>query len=349
MMSNSNAPFDSIFKDVLAVVDPIIWSEAKRFLRSLSAGLALSLDDIVQEGRIALMGALPHYDYDKSRGGIRSFVRRTVRNAFCALNYAARAQRRQPRTVVEDEDGTQRHVRLPVESIEASEGRIDPEDAGEGPEQLAIIGEMEERINVLRLRLLVELDDRERAVFECQALPSDEFLSWLSGQNIQRPTIEVIGWYLGLTKNEVDWSVKKIKGLFTSILEEDEYSDLLEGRDHGGKWPVIFLSGAAQDAEFTQSLFRSRRLSSWTTASALCESSGDSWRVIETYEWGAVIHLYLDEERQATLLIEGRFNHRTGEVIASAGHWKRVGQYVPWYGELAKRLASAQSTVGQQE
>jgi len=338
-----NVTFDTLYQELVPHVEGVIRDESERFHRALG----VDRDDAEQEARIALLMSLPHYDYAKSRGGIKAYARRVIRNAMCGLMYAATAQMRAPHVVVTSPDGSERLLRYSVESME-SHPLLDPPDEG-CPESEYLHAEADERIRLLRLRLMMSLSGRERDVFECQSQPSEAFLIYMRNRGIESPTIDAIGGFLGLNKNEIDWSVHKIKRLFTIILEESEYIDIIEASMRDGRWPMVYKSDMAADVLFIQTLIDARQLDARPCAAVDATSDGDIHRIIEHYEWGSIVHLRLDDERQATLLLEGRFNHRTGEVIGVAGHWKQVSDYLPWYGELNKALAKRKHTAEVQD
>lgn len=66
-----------VLPDPLAACEPMIWQEARRIH---SYDRAILLDDLLQEGRIAVIEALPAYD--ESRGALVPFMRQCVRRAL---------------------------------------------------------------------------------------------------------------------------------------------------------------------------------------------------------------------------------------------------------------------------
>lgn len=328
---------DALYTALEPTLMPLIVDQAERWHRALG----IDREDATQEARIALRMAMESYDYNRSRGGVRAFARQTIHNALCAMLYSATAQMRVPHMVATDEEGQHHLVRYPVGSLEAMEEAtaFEPADAAPDAEARYIDAEMDERIKLLRLRLLMALSGRERDVFECQAFPSEAFMLYMRNANIGEPTIEAIGIYLGLSKNEVDWALHKAKRVFTSILEGSEFIDLIEGAIRDGKWPMIHHSGVVGDICFIQRVIVEHRLDPMPLRVSDVMVAGYKYRVIEHYSWGSIVHLHLDDERQATLVLEGRFNYRTGEVIGAGGHWKQLGDDVPWYSELNKALA----------
>lgn len=330
--------FNALYAALESTLQPVIDDQAERFHRALGIDKA----DARQEARIALLQALPAYDYNRSHGGIRAFARTTIRNALVGLLYSATAQMRVPYVVAIDEDGNQHLVRCSVGStneMEEATGWEPPADDS-GPEARYIDAEMDERIKLLRMRLLMSLSGRERDVFECQAFPSEEFILFMRNKDLPAPTVSAIGEFLGLTKNEVDWALHKAKRVFTDILEGSEFIDLIAGHMRDGKWPMIFVSESAHDAAFIQETIEARGLDPMPAkGTEMMVNRAGQYRIIESYSWGSVIHLVLDPDTQATVVVEGRFNYRTGEVIGVAGHWKQLGDIVPWYSDLNKALA----------
>jgi hypothetical protein len=337
--------FHDLYRVLEPTLMPLIVDQADRFHRALGIDKA----DAIQEARMALVLALPNYDYDRSRGGIKAFARVTIKRALLTLLYQATAQMRAPYLVVMDTDGTERLVRCPVDSLDALETYQEPgDDDASNPEDRCINAEVDDRIKTLRLRLLMSLSGRERDVFECQAIPSETFMVFLRNHGIDDPTIDAIGSFLHLTKNEIDWSLHKIKRVFTVVLEGSEFSDLIEGAVRDGKWPMIHKSDVCSDIEFIQNIIQERGLDPRPTRPSDVTSNGQAHRSIENYEWGSIVHLKLDDTRQATLVLEGRFNYRTGEVIGIGGHWKQVSDYITWYSELGKLLSTKRRNNGTQ-
>lgn len=334
-MSQRDPIFDALWPSIEPHVINVIRGESYRFHQVLGIGR----DDAAQEARMFLLGALHKYDYAKSRGGIRKWARTIIHHGFCGMLYAATAQMRAPHVVVTDQDGVERLVRCRVEALDAMEMFEPHDEEGTNPEDDAIESQMSERIRTLRLRLMMSLSGREKDVWECQSQPSEEFLTWVRNNDIDEVTIEVIGQYLALSKNEIDWSLHKVKRLFTMILEESEWADLIEAQVREGSWPMVYMSGIVGDVEFVQAVIQRRELEPRPRAPSDHTSNGQVHRSIEHYAWGHIVQLHLDDERQATLVLEGRFNHRTGEVIGAGGHWKQISDYVPWYGELNRLLS----------
>jgi len=326
-------------RDIYADLERPLMPMVRTLSAQFAPALGIGIDDAFQEARLALWEAFQGYDYNRSRGGVRSFARVAVRNAFCALLYKATTQTRNPHTVYEDEMGRQHVAKHRLASLDdispASTPQVFPD-----PEEGAKYHEIGDRVRVLRMRLYRSLSDRERQVFRCRAQPSERFLLYLRniGAETPEPTNVQIAEFLGLSKNAVDWSLHKIRKRFVDIAEEPEFSELVEGLVEDGSWPMIHISENPDDADFVRDVIASRKLDPRPIPGRRdIQATEGCGRIVETYSWGAVIHLRYGEEAR-TVLVEGRFNKATGEVHGEFGNWKSLAESIPWYRRLNKEL-----------
>jgi RNA polymerase sigma factor (sigma-70 family) len=351
-----------IYEELEAPLLPMVRSLSVRFAGTLGIGH----DDAFQEARMALWEAFQGYDYNKSRGGVFRFARAAVHNAFCALLYKATTQTRTPHTVYEDETGRTHVAKHRLASLDdislGSTPQVYP-----SPEQGAQTQEIGARVRVLRMRLYRSLTERERKIFRCKAQPSERFMLFLRnvggsgltrrkfvvpgryasaskrprevGQMSAEPTNPQIAKFLGITKNAVDWSLHRIRRRFVELAELPEFSGLVEEIVEEGSWPMIHISEKPDDVEFVLETIAARGLDPRPIPGRrdiqVAEGCG---RIVETYHWGAVIHLQYGDERR-TIVVEGRFNKLTGEVHAEFGNWKSLAEDVPWYRRLNRELS----------
>lgn len=332
-LTKTRKPIDPQIAELYAKLErhlmPTIRSGASRLARKLRE----DPEDLIQDARLNLALALSSYDYNRSHGGIFAYAREAVRTAM--FNAAQKAASR-GRTRV-GEDGHREWVPVFSWSTQVMDDTLFSDATG--PEDSVV--EMEEheqfktRFYKLRMRMMRGLTQHHQAVFCCLYHPDAAFQAYLRNKGVVEPSNVHVSEYLGLSKNVIDWSIHKIKRDFTRLAELD-LPDFVKLAASERRWPMIYQSDRAEDAELVSSTILNRDLDARPTARVETENEG-ARRVVETYPWGAVIFLSLGEQ-QATLLVEGRFNARSGEVIADGGHWKSVADYVNWYPELERRL-----------
>lgn len=345
-----------LYADVEREVMPIIRGAARRF----APGIGIPMEDAIQEGRMALMLALKGYDYNSSHGGIYNFARKVVRNAMCGLLYTATTQSRCPRLVVE-EDGELVVVKMWPTLTDTPEEHADVET--KSPEDTVIEAQFTDKMRVLRMRLVNQLNPFQLRVFSCLSRNDMAFEAFLrnrhQGKGEPEVTHALIGEWLGMAtgegsnqqknKNAVDWAVHKIKGHFTRLMEA-EFSDIVNEALQAGKWPMFYVSTVFNDAEFIRGVLERRRLDARPTGvpevKTRIEAEADGTRAIrhiETYPWGVVIMMRF-QGKEATVVAEGRFNAISGELLQQAapgrgasgsvggvGSWKPIIDVVPWY------------------
>lgn len=320
-----------------ARLEPHVLPTARMLARRFAPALGLSVEDAIQEARLALWKGFQSYDYNRSNGGLVRFARRVVTNEFLALLNQAAARVRNPHTVYTDEFGEQRIARHRFASLSDLEDDVTRASEPD-PEQFYIEKQMFARAAALRMRLLKRLGRRDRLVYRCKLNPTEDFLLFLRNTGADEPTNAAIGRYLGLSKNSVDWSIHVIRGEFVKVLESGEFSELLAPVVSEGGWPMLHSSLKAEDVEFVRGILDERGLDPRPVAGARdIALSRNGARVIERYHWGVVVHLkWKGEER--TIVAEGRFNPLSGEVIGEHGAWKSIRDVAPWYRQLAAEL-----------
>jgi len=212
-----------LYGQVESLVIPIIESNAKKFHRQLN----MTLDEARQEARIGLMLALREYDYNASRGGIYNYAAKAVRRHFLKVWAAFRTQSRHPHMVV-IQDGKKKAVPVAFaepdpwiegDFMDALPGLLGP------PEAPLLLREGEDTARRLRAALEGSLSDRDRAVLECKIDPPRGLRMLMCEECATEPTIQLIGRYLGLSKNAVDWALRRIREV-TADLVAEEFSEL---------------------------------------------------------------------------------------------------------------------------
>jgi hypothetical protein len=233
---------DEIYRKAEGIVRPILESNAKRFARQLD----MTYPEALQEARYGLVLALRRYDYNASKGGIFNFVKVAVRRHFLKLWAEYRTQARRPHVQVTSEDG--KRMSLPVPFVEHRvEGRgVIFSDGGVGghrmtgdfmdsfesallelPDATLIESEACTTTSAFQVALENALSERDREVLRCKHDPPRGLVMLMLDDLATEPTIPLIGRYLGLSKNEVDWALRRIREAALSLIGRD-FSELTD-------------------------------------------------------------------------------------------------------------------------
>lgn len=321
-----NTDIRRLYGELETTLMPIIKNASLRVARVLRE----DPDDVMQEVRIALLDALGSYDYNRSRGGIHAFARASVRTATFNILYRAASRGRTRKA----QNGGREWV--PV--VSTANDELDASFANDNPMPDHLFEEMQlsAKYRRLKMRLLNRLSGHHVDVFRCLYHPKPDFRTYLRNRGVNEASNVHVAEFLGYSKNVIDWSVHIIKHEFTQLAEE-ELGDFVDLAIRQGFWPMIHFSDRAEDAELVRGVIAKRGLDARPVEAPQEETSERARRVIERYPWGSVLFLQLDD-RHATLVLEGRFNPRSGEVLGTGGHWKGVGEFIDWYLELERDL-----------
>jgi hypothetical protein len=338
---------------------PFIKAKARR-IRSFAGGL--DMDDAIQEGRLALLSVIIKGKYDYTKGELSSYVGKVLDNTYRSMLYQMLNQTRMPRAVVRGDDGEWLELPSPPMSLNGLEG--DPggwagDDVGNHsllskaltdmemptPEGATQYKELEAQARIFKLKLLNSLKGRDKKVFECRTNPPVDFLKMVEniGGDIYNPTIPQIAEYLGINKNAVDYSVSKIKTIFTRMARQDEFIDLFGERLETKEWPMVRMSRAAEhDREFVRRIIQQRELDpkpveGYESKPDFYQTAGMYSRLIERYPWGVVL-VVRRKGTWRTMVIEcTAFNPSTGALAGERGTKESVP--VRWYPQLVNALA----------
>jgi len=228
---------DAIYRNVETMVKPILESNAKRFARQLDMTFAEAL----QEARYGLMLALRKYDYNDSRGVIFNFAKSAVRRHFLKVWAVQSAQSRRPHVHVVQDDGSR--CTLPVPFLDHARGEregkfpvpkqasIDFMDSFEStlsrPDMPIAEKEVSDTATAFQSALERSLSDRDRDVLRCKIDPPRGLVMLMLDELAVEPTIPLIGRYLNLSKNEVDWAIRRIRDAALELVTRD-FSDLAD-------------------------------------------------------------------------------------------------------------------------
>lgn len=214
---------DAIYREVEQLVAPIMRSNARRF----AAQLGMSLEDAMQEARLGLIAALRRYDYNNARGGIYNFVKTAIRRHFLKLWAVHSAQARSPHVHTVNAEGK----RVAVYAGYVRGDELDFMDTFEShfPSPDTDIEETDGQraLDAFLAALEGALKERDREVLRCKCNPPLGLRMLMIEELTEEPTIPLIGRHLGLSKNEVDWALKRIRAAASKILAS-EFSELAD-------------------------------------------------------------------------------------------------------------------------
>jgi RNA polymerase sigma factor (sigma-70 family) len=234
---------NAIYQEVEKMVTPILEGNARRFRRQLG----MTDEEAMQEARFGLMLALRKYDYNDSRGGFYNFVSIAVRRHFLRTLAGARTQSRQPHLRVVDEAGKRVILRLPfAEPKPLPSGQIRSRTSGQinfdslpadfmdtieapmsAPDASLMEADRERAATAFQAALENALSERDRRVLRCKSDPPRGLRMLMLDELATEPTIPMIGEFLGLSKNEVDWALRRIREAALELIARD-FSDLTD-------------------------------------------------------------------------------------------------------------------------
>lgn len=333
MSQRRNTLDPDLYRDIEREVMPIIKGAAGAFAHRLG----IDVDDAIQEGRMALLHALAKYDYNLSKGGMFNYARTAVRQSMFGLLYTATTKSRRPHIVIDD-GGVLKTVRS--WPMLMGDFELEVNESTKDPEREAMDAEMTEALSRLKMRLVRRLNPFQSKVFACLSNQDQSFLVYLRNIQCAEERNAQIADYLGTGKNHVDWAVHQIKHHFTELAER-QFSDVVKDAIQEGKWPMFHVSHRGNDVSFIQKVLSDQGLDPRPVGAPEVvrnEVKGVLvMRSIETYHWGAVIHLRFGL-KTATVIAEGRFNAISGEVLTSTGLWKNIKTELPWYAAAQRHL-----------
>jgi hypothetical protein len=231
----SNAALNERYAGQEGQVIQFIRSKARRW----SARGAGDVDDLVQEGRLALLSALEKWD--PAVGPLHKYLGRVLDNTYGSMLAFVLAQRRAPYVWERDEaEGEWKRVPYPVLGISAPPNRTPGDFDSDGmflgglspiigsglvdentPEELAVTSETAGKANNILIRITHRLTDIQKGVLGCIVRPPAGLL--ITARNLTG-AYEVrlchIAMYLGITKNQVDHSIAVIRRHIMELSDE---------------------------------------------------------------------------------------------------------------------------------
>jgi RNA polymerase sigma factor (sigma-70 family) len=321
-----------LYNDIEAVALPILKKKAGQY-RSSTVGA----DDLIQEGRIALFKAMTKYRYD--RGNLAQFVNAVVDNAYKQASTRARTKGRMPRASFFEDGQWVSAPSAPI-ALEDLEG-YEPTDAGAAPDFETFLKVSSARTERFLNALMNRLDQRDRDVLNEKLSPSPELeAAVIPGEEVKQIAI---ARHLGLTKNQVDHSLFRIRFAFGALVRDERFSDLFAGSKELSDGTLLYVSRKSTwDHDFVDATLRRRGLDRSSKRLVSSESVGNARRDVVAYSWGSEVYLSFGDE-SATLVVVGRLNFLSGVVFGSKGMRERLK--LPWYGALVRALKNNEGSV----
>lgn len=323
---------------------PIVEQKMLPFIRAKAAKLkrlsGMDFDDVVQEGRMALLKGITKY---ASRGGdkeLERYVGRVLTNAFHLLLYEQMAQCRMPKAVVQLDN---EWVKISVPPISLDYVMDIQQDKSPNPEEQLNRVDLSDLARLFRLKMFNLLTGRDLDVFNCKVNPPMDLLIMirnLGGDYNKTPSNVHIAKYLGVNKSAIDYSLHNIRLKFTQVAKFQEFSDLFPIGIRKG-WAMIHTSQSDfHDVEYIKSIIESRNLNPKPLKDCQVENDyyqrfEDIERLVERYEWGCVLYLRYYQQH-ATIVVEGELNHNQGVTYGVNGTREKIN--LPWYNKLLKKI-----------
>ncbi|MGW8177337.1 MAG: sigma-70 family RNA polymerase sigma factor [bacterium] len=338
-----------MYPDVESKVLPVIKARASR-LKGISG---VDVDDAIQEARIALLQAMTKFDFNSGEGDFAPYMSVVVINTCRALFAKSRQAQHMARVPVRDGDGWEMVPMNPV-SMEnytvatdkptpstkslgnkVAEALIDPAPL---VDDSMMFRESAMKVGSFKAAMDERLADREQQVLRCRVDPPPGLIDQIEsdGGDPAHPTNVDIAKYLGLNKAQMDWALYKIRNLFTEVASQDQFSDVFADLIKGTGWPTVHVSrGQCYNGDFVQRTLQTRHLDGMPVSDVEESCDCGTRRVIQ-YEWGAVVAVWRPGVCW-TVVAEGQFNPRSGEVTGTLGARKLLP--IEGYMQLAKALA----------
>lgn len=218
---------DDIFDQIEAAVAPILESNAKRFFNQLG----MTRDAARNEARYGLLVALRNYDYNDSKGGIYNFASTSLRLHFLALLRKSRRAKRVPH-VVDTGKGGRLVLRMALlgdePSTDSSGGGVleSLSDPAHAPDTRRVWQDSEIAARTLHAALMGVLGPREIDVLACRMDPPRALRMIMFEECQERPTMPVVCRYLGLSRNQADWALRKIRHETVRLIREGDFSGM---------------------------------------------------------------------------------------------------------------------------
>ncbi len=318
----------ALYPDLDKLMAPYMRARAARYR-------GLDIEDAIQEARLALVAAMASYDFNK--GDLVPYAREVIANTYRTAVSKNLAGVRCPKVAQRSPEGEWTLApQLPQSYDALIEARAAVEMESEDSADDGVWNA--ERAAMMRRfyqQLCQHLDERERRVLKCKLDPPSAVLN-MAGDGPVR-NIHIAKW-LGLDKAQIDWSLYKIRNVFTELAGKGRFHDLFGDTVAARDWPRIHVSkGKRFHNAFVQRTLASRGLVAQPTGEVIDDKCHAGRRRVEYHKWGAILTVWRSGAVW-TAVLEGTFNARAGEV---SGKWgARLLVPIDGYAQLARSLAS---------
>jgi hypothetical protein len=328
---------DEIYGDVIQKIEPFIKYKG---VKSVDES---NIEDAIQESRIALLFAMFKYDFNKNNDFV-PYMNIVVQNIFYSLSNKSKRKKCVPYVYEKGEGGEWDlkpcKVILDTDKCDDFENSLFVNELGNS--------ELETREALLKVALFKEemekhLGLREIEILNCKLSLSSGFTKYLEEKydySVVSPKNVDISDYLGLKKSQMDWSVHKIRKVFTSISSSEEFSEVFEEYIGNKEWPFYkIVSGYEFDIEFVNEYICKNRFTSDVLRDTFEVCSFGSRRIME-YSWGSVVVLMFADDKCYTVVVKGEFICKTGEVRGMSKFGVCVSKVIPvkGYSDLSYAL-----------
>jgi len=324
--------YEEVSKDMM----PLIRRKASMAQRAVAG---MDFDDLVQEGRLAILSALA--SYDEKKGPWRKYVGVVLKNTFNGLIGHSRAHCRMPRMLVDGEAGEKRLAPVAPASLDDV---AEPSAEEENAEEQAQLLEKKKQVFEAHRRIRKRLKPNYCAVYDCMVTPSAEFMKFVRdmGGNPDKPMLEEIAAYVGISKQSVDYGIHRIRMLFVE-LTKGEFSDLF-GELIKKDRPHISAKKGYLDWDFVEHIAAKRGLELKPNPDShtrwdFYQKSENGERLIVRYPWGTVMTARWMNQ-SVTYLMECRFFDANYALVYGKNNVKDQLE-LPWYNALIRELKEA--------
>lgn len=203
------------FQEALREIEPIIKMKAHR----VHGKSGIDTDELIQEGRVALWRSLD--SFDPAKGALRSYMGMILDNLYRDMMTRSMSARHRPTVPCIGEDGewTTKTVRpMSLDQAATDDGPMEVEADTPTPEQVVMRQDAEGLALAFRVALMDGVDGRDKAVLASRVDMSTGEVNTERYADIVRN--------LGVTKNQVDHSMLKVRRLFRQLARQNRFSGL---------------------------------------------------------------------------------------------------------------------------
>jgi DNA-directed RNA polymerase specialized sigma subunit len=182
-------------------------------------------DEMLQEGRLALFRALKNYNSEK--GTLESFAYTVLKKTYTDIVKYKINRKRMPRKSFFW--GSEWHSTITYTESFLFLDVMEKESEFLTPYDELLEKEKNDLIEKLKFQVYSCLSNKDKQVFECFFYPSKELLRIIKS-DVKKPTeikISHIEKFLNFKRNSINYSIRKIKRIFSELSNNDEFRDLV--------------------------------------------------------------------------------------------------------------------------